>query len=218
MRSDYNTLRHFHVQSFSDQENYLNNPSVLGGSLANILPEHLGIWSVGIPLLSGKSAEILDTPEYKASLADGEQTIFSMTGGLCGNLFMSGRFDKADDNNFALIKEAIALYKKEQSHIHNSYPIWPLGFTRINDKDTWSALGLENENRDRILLAVWRLEAYDDTCVIPLPEYAKDFEVRQIYPAADDYRVEYKMNKANHTLSVRLPKRNTARYFEIRSK
>ena len=43
MRQDYGILRHFHLQSFTDQEIYTRCPSILGGSLATVLPEQLEI-------------------------------------------------------------------------------------------------------------------------------------------------------------------------------
>lgn len=51
MRSDYGTLKHFCLQSTSDQELYYLNPPIAQGTLANILPEQAGIWAYPYPNL-----------------------------------------------------------------------------------------------------------------------------------------------------------------------
>ena len=124
MREDYGILSHFHLQSSSDQEIYHNYPSILGGGLAAVLPEQLGIWAYPYPLLFSdmKNPDALKTKAYQDMMKDGEQTIFNMINGMCGNMYLSGHLEAADELNMGLIKEGIAIYKVERKHIHNSYP------------------------------------------------------------------------------------------------
>ncbi|MCL5270110.1 MAG: alpha-galactosidase, partial [bacterium] len=107
MRQDNGILAHFHLQSSSDQELYHLYPPIILGSLAAVLPEQLGVWVYPLPLLfpNLKNPAILKTPEYQASMADGEETIFNVVNGLCGNFYLSGRLDAADAANMALIQE-----------------------------------------------------------------------------------------------------------------
>ena len=48
MRSDNGTLRHFELQSTSDQEFYDLNPSIASGYAACIMPEKAGIWALSL--------------------------------------------------------------------------------------------------------------------------------------------------------------------------
>ena len=41
-------------------------------------------------------------------MADGEQTIFNMINGFCGNMLLSGHFDYADEYNNCLLYTSIA--------------------------------------------------------------------------------------------------------------
>lgn len=217
MRGDYGVLSHFHLQSTSDQEIYYKYPSIIGGALAGILPEQAGIWAYPYPLLFNDKAqpEVLESEEYQSSMADGEQTIFNMVNGLCGNMYLSGHIEVADELNMRLIKEGVALYKKERRHIHNAYPIWPMGFTRINGINSWASVGLVSEDDSRILLAVWRLDSDTDCCQIPFLKWAgKKARVGQLYPEKG-FDVDYRYEACSGVLTICLPKTYQARYFEV---
>jgi alpha-galactosidase len=216
-RQDYGILSHFHLQSSSDQEIYTLYPSILAGSLAVVLPEQLGIWAYPYPLLfleMGKP-EILFTEAYRAKMADGEQTIFNMVNGLCGNLYLSGRLDAMDKTNCALVAEGVSLYRSERAFIQQAFPFWPLGFNRIPDEHTWACVGLESEDRQRALLAVWRLGSDQEWQTIPLPAWqGKLATVRQVYPEKG-YEVPAQFHLQPGTLTVRFSKPWSARYFLI---
>jgi alpha-galactosidase len=217
MRQDYGILSHFHLQSSSDQEIYYYYPSILSGSLACVLPEQLGVWAYPMPLLflDKDKPEVLKSAEYQAKMADGEETIFNMVSGMCGNMYLSGHLEAADDLNMRLIKEGVALYKCERKHIHNSHPIWPIGFTRFNDTRSWVSVGMASEDEKRVFLAVWRLGGADEYQEIPLKSFAGiDAVVKMVYPA-EGYAVEYSFNRVKGTLTVRLPRNFQGRMFEI---
>lgn len=217
MRTDYGMQSHFHLASYSDQENYECAPSILGGSLATLLPEQLAIWAYPFPLdIANKShPEILFSEEYLNAQADGEQTIFNMVNGLCGIVYLSGRIDATDDRNFKLIQDAIQVYKQERRHVSNAYPIWPIGMPRIEDSEGWASVGLNAMDGRRMLLAIWRREASQAFCELPLRGFAgHKASVRQIYPS-EGYFVEHYYNDVKGALTVQFPKRNQARFFEI---
>lgn len=219
MRADYGILSRVHMVSTSDQEDYTKYPSVIGGMLAAVLPEQNGIWAYPYPLLVAHrdAPEMLDDASYRSGMEDGEQTIFNMINGLCGNLYLSGRVDKADAFNTSLIKEAIARYKAERAHIRNSYPVWPLGFKQVNDNTGWNSVGTASMDGSRILLAVWRLDSEEDVATLPIGGWANQAaEVRQLYPEAAAKIVDFRYDVAEGTLHVKLPLRNQARLFELR--
>jgi len=217
-REDYGILSHFHLQSSSDQEIYTNYPSILAGSLAGVLPEQLGIWAYPIPLvfMEMKDSNLVYTAEYRQRMADGEQTIFNMVNGLCGNMYLSGRIDAADDRNRALIGEGVEVYRRERAFIHRAFPFWPLGFNRLNEKDTWASVGLAAHDNRRALLAVWRLGSAKELQTLPLHGWTgRRASIRQIYPA-QGYEVSTSYSSRDGTLTVRFPKQWTARTFEIK--
>ncbi|MCE5259452.1 MAG: alpha-galactosidase [Chloroflexi bacterium] len=216
MRSDYAALAHFHLQSSSDQEIHTLYPSIIAGSLAAVLPEQLGVWAYPWPLLfpHKDNADILQSDTYRAQMADGEQTVFNMVSGLCGNMYLSGHIDCADAFNQALIREGTALYKSERPFITRSHPLWPSGMPRFMDADTWVSVGL-TDDESRILLAVWRLASAASEFMLRLPHMSgRALRVRQLYPS-QGFNAPTTWNSAEGTLTVKLASPNSARLYEL---
>jgi hypothetical protein len=106
----------------------------------------------------------------------------------------------------------VAVYKEERPFIRESFPVWPLGRCRLNDAG-FAAQGLIAPDGRRLLLAVWRLTSTEDTVKIDLSRWcAAGATVKLRYPSAPR-GMEFAYGGG--VLSVRLPKPNTARYFEI---
>ncbi|HZG58657.1 glycoside hydrolase family 36 protein [Paenibacillus sp.] len=218
LRADYGMLSRFHLHSTSDQEHYACNPSIISGLLAAVLPEQAEFWTYPYPLTFDRK----DQPDhvlsssYRESMADGEQTIFNMVNGLCGNMYLSGRIDAADERNRALILEGVQVYKQERGHIHRSFPIWPLGFHRIEDQTGWAAVGLTNESGNRTLLAVWRLGGAEPYQVMKLQGFAgAEARIRQLYPSDPSYAAEAAYNRFDGSVVFHFPNPYQARYFEV---
>ena len=217
MRSDTGTLRHFHLQSASDQEFYYLNPSIISGTAACLAPEKAGIWSYPYPVSfyeNQKGADVYADASRMADLADGEQTVFNMVNALCGTLYLSGRIDKADSFNASLIKEGVEVYKKYRQHIASAYPVWPDGTLKIGDR-THSSLGFISENGKKMTLAVWKLEDMSEVIEVDLSKYfaGKKAKVQIAYPTLIGTDFVYNQNTAK--LCVKMPKDRTARFFEI---
>ncbi|WP_108991095.1 alpha-galactosidase [Paenibacillus agaridevorans] len=219
MRSDYGILSRFHLHSTSDQEAYYNNPSIIGGLLAAILPEQAGFWTYPYPLLfhEKEQQQLLTTQDYQSNMSDGEQTIFNMINGMCGSMYLSGHIEAADELNWKLIQEGVALYKRERKHIRQAYPVWPIGFTRLNDKNGWACVGLASEDQSRILLAVWRLGSAESYIELQLPNEKgnRKTSIKQLYPSGEQYQVRTYYNTYSCKLTVHLPQSFQARYFEV---
>ena len=214
MREDYDTIPHFHIQSVSDQEDYLKMPSILIGSAMNLLPEQMGIWAFPIPRLFGRSEEDF-RQDCLTRWKDGEETVFNMASGMMGCLYVSGRLDRADDRNFALIQEGVALYKEWRPFIRRASPIFPAGMLRFCTGDVWTALGLYNREEGKILLTVWRLDCSRDEFRLHMPRYlSKGSVIRQLYPA-EGFRVQADVDREKGDIVFRYPSRNTARVFEL---
>lgn len=180
-RSDWGTLKHFNIQSTSDQESYIAFTSILSGSLALMPPEKAGIWSYPYPL-GFDDRELDRIPEEKTvDFNDGEQTVFNMVNGMLGAMYLSGRIDQMDDYNFRLFKEGIKVYKELYPFIKTGYPVWPLGMKRLSDR-TENAVGLINEDSDRMILAVWNLSDKKREIAVDLSKYNMS-EIEILYPS-----------------------------------
>lgn len=66
------------------------------------------------------------------------------------------------------------------------YPIYPTGFGTIGKRE-FVTLGITDQERKKIYLAVWKINAPEDTVTIDLSSYAgKNAKIRRIYPEKDD--------------------------------
>ena len=170
MRSDFGTLKHFSIQSVSDQEDYTLNPSVTGGSLAFLLPEKAGIWCYPCPL-EFENMEESRVPEKDLRKVNSErQTAFNVINGMSGSLYLSGKINQLEGKALDLLKEGISLYKDNRGFIKSSYAVFPKGFIRLSDKTDY-ALGLISENKDRMLLAVWNLSDGERKVTVDVEKY-----------------------------------------------
>ena len=183
LREDNKMLRHFALQSTSDQELYENNVSILMGSMAIMAPEKAGIWSYPYPAMLDEHKDFKVTDEYAAKMADGKQTVFNMATAMLGVLYQSGRVECCDEKNFALIKEGIDLYKKIRGYIPVSMPIYPLGMHNINEKEV-TALGLLSE--EKLIMTVWNLKDTTENVTVDLSKYIdNDARISNVYAASE---------------------------------
>lgn len=180
MREDNSMLRHFALQSTSDQELYYNNPSIVMGSLAFMPPEKAGIWSYPYPVMIEERNTFTLTEEYKNRMADGRQTVFNMVNAMNGVLYLSGRIDLCDDKNIGCIKEAIEFYKDIRGSIAVSRPIYPLGMCGMNDKKL-TCVGLLSD--DRLLLSIWNITDNAQESKICLKKYinGRNASLKRVY-------------------------------------
>lgn len=183
LRDDNKMLRHFALQSTSDQELYENNPSIVMGSLAIMAPEKAGIWSYPYPTNLDNYMDFKITEEYEKQMEDGKQTVFNMVTAMNGVLYLSGRIDLCDEKNFELIKEAVRHYKEIRHYIPESTAVYPLGMLGINEKKV-SALGLLS--KDKLLLTVWNLKDVSENAEIDLSKYiGENAKISFVYAASE---------------------------------
>lgn len=210
LRSDNKTLRHFAIQNISDQECYENNPSILSGSAALRPPEKAGILVYPYPTTFANYYNFKPDAAYLESMKDGRQTTFNMISGLMGNLYMSGRIDLCDEYNTGLIKEAIDIYKRNQSEISKSHPIYPTGLCRINEKKI-ATFGLMMDSK--LFLAIWNLHSTGaQRQKIDLKKWINETsKIVNNYPRCNYASFEFE----NQQLTVEFAKGYAALYIEI---
>lgn len=218
MREDNLTLSHFHLQSVSDQEDYLHFPAILQGALALLPPEKAGVWSYPYPVPYTPLTDLsVFTPDdaYRARMASGRQTAFNTVTSLFGCMMLSGGLHLCDEKNAALLAEGVRVYKRLRGMIPGAYPIYPEGLTRLR-QNGFLSLGLHNPERREILLGVWKIRTEEEKHTLSLAEYLPETaRVHRIYPR--DEGITYRFSRVTRTLHVTFPKEeNAAVAFLIR--
>ena len=192
MRMDYAGLSRFSIQSTSDQSDYKKYAVISAAAPIAVTPEQCGVWS--FPLKDG----------------DDDEVVFNMVNTMLLRIQQSGSILGITNQGRERIKQGIEYYKLIRSDIPNSIPFWPIGIPTYGDG--WLSLALKCA--EKIYLAVWRLEDQQNTCLLPLQEYKGiDLNIQCSYPDKESCR--YLWNKESGTLTVTMPKRNSARIFEI---
>lgn len=212
MRSDMETLSHFHLQSVSDQEDFFRLPSIVSGSEACIPPERCGVWAYPYPVKIDFRQTFVPTKEFTEKFKDGRVTVYNMVTGLTGLTYLSGRIDASDEFNMSLIKEAARLYKENRRYTARSVPVYPTGTFDI-DSDGVDSFGLYDKEDGVLALAVWNNSDKAQSVSIKLNKYLCDTSsLTTVYPPLKDYRAAL----SGKALTVSLPEGKTALYAVIR--
>lgn len=192
MRMDYAMLSHYSIQSTSDQDDYRRYATIAANAPLALTPEQAAVWS------------------YPMQGGDRERTVFNMINSMLLRIHQSGHLANIDDDNRALVKQGIAVYKQIRANIREAVPFWALGTSGFGDG--WVSLGLRRENCAYI--AVWRRETNGDSISLPI-DFLKGVQVRVecIYPDFNEER--FLWNTASGRLSVQLRTQNTARLFKL---
>ena len=187
MRMDYNLLSIAHLQSTSDQQDFRLYPPIAAAAPASVLPEQAGNWAY---------------PDASMSL---EETVFAMTAGVMGRLYLSGFLGGLCDEQFALVREAVALHKDWRHHIAKAHPVWPLGLPGWDD----DVIALQLDAGSESLLALW---SRGEAAEITLPGL-RGRTVEQLYPVA---LPEWKIRPEEGLPVVEVPAGPAARIFLVR--
>lgn len=182
MRADHASEKHFYMQSVSDQEYCERMPSVVQGLVACMPPERVGIWGYPYPVPIDHRVSFAPSAEFTAKFEDGHNTVFNMVQVMLGAIYLSGHIDCADEQNLALMREAIDLYKQNRDLLVKCNPVYPTGLCRMADKGILS-LGMHEPESGTLLLAVWK-SGEQTRAEIDLAKYAgKSAKLEAMYPA-----------------------------------
>jgi len=210
MRADHASEKHFYMQSVSDQEYYERMPSVVQGLVACMPPERVGIWGYPYPVAIDHRVSFVPSPEFSAQFADGHNTVFNMVQTMPGANYLSGHIDCADEQNLALMREAIDLYKQNRDLIAKAHPVYPTGLCRMADKGILS-LGMQEEQSGVLMLSIWKTGKEQSTA-INLSKYVGEHATLQtVYPA----RAANAVTLQGSTLTVEFPDCDSAVWCKI---
>ncbi|MFF3741189.1 glycoside hydrolase family 36 protein [Streptomyces sp. NPDC002566] len=200
LRMDYAQLAVAQLQSTSDQQDLLRYPPIAAAAPTAVTPEQAAVWAY---------------PQPEHTL---DQIAFTLTGALLGRVHLSGFLDRMSEEQFALVRSALAVYKDLRPRIAEARPIWPLGLPAW--EDAWIAQGLRG--RDATHLTVWRRGAAaahapgrDDERTLTVP-HLRGARLRPavLYPTTADAGARW--DAASGRLTVSLPRADTALLLELR--
>ncbi|MFD7509827.1 glycoside hydrolase family 36 protein [Streptomyces sp. NPDC059853] len=187
MRMDGSSLALVQLQSTSDQQDFLRYPPIAAAAPTAVPPEQGAVWAY-------------PQPEFSE-----DAVAFTLAGALLGRVHLSGHLDRMDPGRFALVREAVEVYKGLRAELPGAVPFWPLGLPGWDDG--WLALGLRTADGAGYL-TVWHRDG-DPVRTLPLPAWrgrALEPEIR--YPAAAPGSAQW--SAADGTLTVTLPRTPTA--------
>lgn len=161
MRMNYDLLSKFHLQSTSDNENFLQTAVIASNAAVSVLPEQAGVWVCPLPTMNES------------------ELVYTIVNGFAGIPYFGGRPHELGDR-FHLLTEAIEVYKSIRGDVKNFVPFWPLGLNSYADKRHCTAYRCG----EKTYVILWQEEDAGD---ITLPLCAAKCEC--IYPKQNDYTV-----------------------------
>lgn len=209
MRCDSGTMKHFYLESISDQEHFFNIPSIIQGMYKCMPPEKCLIWSYPYPLYCADrfNFDKVMTKEHLDTFADGSETAYNMASTLFGVPLLSGHIECADNYNKKLIKKALELYKADRDFIKESFPLELYEQQKIY-KNGYSVLALESDKKIRI--GIFKYKA-DGVLAFSTEKLSDICNIREIYPADGETAITLK----DGYLEFSSEKEIDARVYEI---
>ena len=187
LRMDYAQLSVCHLQSVSDQEDYLNTVKVSAASSTAVIPEQGAVWS------------------YPLSKDSNDAFVVNMVNSILKRIHLSGEIQAWSEEQEKIVKEALDLYKEIRKDIPKSIPFYPLGMPEYSSK--WKCEAYKTDSKIR--MAVWRLDDENNTIKIPLDNQVKSAKI--IYPSANNGEV----TATENGVTVTLDRQNTAALIEV---
>ena len=200
-RLDYATLAVHPVQSTSDQQDAVRYAAVSAAIATAVTPEQSASWAYPQP-----------------SWPD-ELIAFTVVNSLMGRVHLSGRIDLLSEEQLALVRQGMDVYKSMRMDVKNSVPFWPLGLPGWHDE--WLAVGLKVLGRERRYVAVWR-RGGGGRCEWPITgvsgggEGAGERKVETLYPVGAQFETEAAWSGEKGVVEVTLPEKVCARLLLIK--
>ena len=184
MRMEYQSLKHFSIQSVSDSWKYFEFAYMSVNAPTAVIPEQAGIWV---------------TP--MVAQTDGEN-VFSAVNGMLNRYYLSGETAKLSDSQFALLKESVDCYKEIRLDLIGSKPYFLNGMSHFEDE--WHIGARLTKDGKKLYISAGRLSGDEPTKSISLAEIAgKKASAKVIYPVGWG-----EISLKNDNLSVTLPEKS----------
>jgi alpha-galactosidase len=161
MRMDYALLSRLHLQSTSDQQDFLCYPPIAVAAPMSLLPEQSASWAYPQP---GMTAE---------------EIAFTLCTSLLGRLYLSGNLHTMSDTQRESVRAAVQTHRDIRTELATAVPRWPLGLPGWTDR--WLSLGMQTH--DTTYLGVWRRPGAAPEVTLGLSHLAgADVDIEVLYP------------------------------------
>ena len=181
-RMEYGMLRHHCIQSVSDAHDYHEFAYMSANAPSALLPEQTGIWVC---------PSVQQTHEENA---------FAAVNGLLHRPYMSGRIDLLDETDFALMRDAVTLYKDIRGELVGSLPY--LGEHPAHYEDDWVTAGRIGGDGKHLFVTAGRIDGGETKTLDLTAVPGAKSGAAVLYPAGVGSAV-----LAGETLTVTLPRR-----------
>lgn len=212
LRAGHGVLKHFNIQSTSDQEIYKYYPSIAAGSVMCMPPEKAGIWAMPYPVRFKDAKTFIDDNYVKEHFSEGmkEETVFNMATAFFGAVYMSGRLDKCDSENTKLIKTALKNYKSVRHIIKNASAVNLEDYLAIGERRVYAS-AIKDYDLNKSILVVWNITEGSAEKSIDIKTLLKGEKVTPL-TINDDF-TEYSVD--NGTLNIEFKNGLTATAFLV---
>ena len=187
LRMDYAQLAVAQLQSTSDQQDFLRCPPIAAAAATAVTSEQAAVWAY---------------PQPEQSL---DEIAFTLTGPLLCRVHLSGFLDRMSDEQAALVRSAIRVYKDIRPQIAEAHPFWPLGLPGWDDP--WIVHGLHG--RESTFLAVWRRSPGEGSRTLAVPHLRGVHVVPEVLHSGPS-GAGARWDAGAGTLTVSLPRPDTA--------
>lgn len=181
MSIDPDKARLTNVFSISDCGTYNGYPYILANVCLATLPEQNGIWNMPIRKLFYPSCKW-----NTENITTDEEVIMNVVNSLYGVMHLSSRLDKISSKQKELLKEGVKYYKSLADIKENATPIFPNGFTLLDDSIVY--VGIKSGNK--VYLSVYNMTGRKVNVAKDLSKYNVS-SVNLAYPssATNKYRL-----------------------------
>lgn len=166
-RMDYLTLKHFPIQSTSDQTDFRLYPYIAGNVLTACPPEQAAVWAY--PFDSTRKVE---------DITD-EDVALNMVNALLGRIHLASFIGSLDEPKQSLISEGVKAYKATRDIKKEALPIYPMGLAHFGDEEVIAGLSSANN----IILALWNTSGKPCKTNVNLKKYGIK-ELHLLYPTS----------------------------------
>ena len=188
MRMDYKMLSLASIQSTSDQTDYKKTARISAAASTAVLPEQGAVWS------------------YPLGTSERNAVIMNMINAMLCRIHLSGKIFAWNEEQMALVKEALSIYKSYRHEIPQAVPFYPLGLPTSSDELFCAAYRYPS----CIRLAVWRLDSEKSDIFIPIETHFDSVKI--VYPSTGTASVTI----AESGINLSLPQKNSAVLIEIK--
>ncbi|RDW58378.1 glycoside hydrolase family 36 protein [Coleophoma crateriformis] len=193
-RLDYAMLAMHSLQSTSDQQDPVRYAAISAAMPTAVTPEQSASWAY-------------PQPEWSDEI-----NAMTVVNSLLGRVHLSGRLDRLNPKQLALVCSGMQVYKDIRSDLPQSSAFWPLGLPGWHDE--WVALGISGGGN--CYLAVWR-RGGPELCSLPMSQFTGKGQIQAelLYPK--EFPFESQWDSTSASLNITLTAHPCARLIKLRS-